>query len=212
MSSAFRHFSSSRHDRECKESSIRPFKPVLVGASPTTVTTFCSRIPTAEEVRRERIQCRCNPCREHHFVSGLRLRQRSNRLLSGRAGRKSLQAHQICGSENGATSSLVRAHAFGHVQRVQPPSGDVEKSAAPKSLFTFSAIQFSFIWRHLAPAAFRGSEIGVTSITTRLVAGSSPARSRLRGGSSEVEQEGSRAATRGGLFSDRFSPRFPLRQ
>ncbi len=28
---------------------------------------FCSRSPTAEALRRERSQCRCKSCREHHF-------------------------------------------------------------------------------------------------------------------------------------------------
>ena len=56
------------HDRECKEPSASPFKRVLVGASPTTVAIHhCSRSPTAEALRRERSQCRCNSRREHHF-------------------------------------------------------------------------------------------------------------------------------------------------
>jgi hypothetical protein len=80
MSSAFRHFPNRQkasHARECKETSVRPFKSVLVGASPTTGGLYTRVAQSAEAMRRERMQCGCKSRREYHFSTiqhgGLRL-------------------------------------------------------------------------------------------------------------------------------------------
>ena len=55
--------------RECKEPSARSFKPVLVGASPTTgAISHNGRVAQpAEALRRERRQCGCKSCRDYQF-------------------------------------------------------------------------------------------------------------------------------------------------
>lgn len=105
---------------------------------------------------------------------GPKLRQRSSRLLSGGAGRKSLRAHQICGSENGATSSLVRTRAFGHEQRVRPPSGISESSELPRS--PFSLLRNSI--RFLALSALYEHFEAVRLELLRLIIARSPVRVR----------------------------------
>lgn len=54
----------------------------------------------AEARRRERRECWFKSSRDHHFPMDPKLRQRSIRLLTGRAGRTSLRVHHhFCGSK-----------------------------------------------------------------------------------------------------------------
>ena len=71
----------------------------------------CSRSPTVETRRRERRQCRCNPCREHHFTEP-KPQQTGTRLLIG---------HGEVATTSGSTSLRPRRRSGRRLPRRSPP-------------------------------------------------------------------------------------------
>jgi len=115
------------------------FYRITAGSNPARVAIFRSCSPTAEARRRERRQCGCESCHEHP-CPGLKLRQRSNRLLTGSAGCMSLQAHH--------SSKVVRTVPC--AAHRQHPSSDLSPEAT-KSL----ADGFRKVTRNLRDTAQR---------------------------------------------------------
>ena len=108
-------------------------------------------------------------------ISSSKLRKRSSRLLTGRVGRTSLRAHQ----HFAAVRTEILRRSFGRadaLQHLAAGSSPAELHGAIRVVHLSVQLSPQSILAHDASFPFRGSETGVTSIPTRQVAGSNPAR------------------------------------